>query len=191
VRIESLDQQNIDKMRKAKIWKLPIGVESGDSAILKKIKKQLDLDRVLEVTRMAKRSGMKVYGFFVIGLPGDTQESMQKTIDFAIRMDPNIANFCMCIPFPGTELYEMVKTSGRFLIDVDDGIDVGFYANEVFYEIGDSNRATVLKYYKKAMRDFYFRPKKVIELVTSISSMNELRWFFETALSVIKNLWKR
>lgn len=140
---------------------------------------------------MAKKSGMKVYGFFVMGLPGDTRESMQKTIDFAIRMDPNIANFCLCIPFPGTELYEMVKESGRFLVNLDDGIDVGFYANEVFYEIKDTDKETVLKYYKKAVRCFYLRPKKAMELVASIKSFSELRWFFETGFSVVKNIWKR
>lgn len=191
VRTENLDKYIIEKMRRANVWKLPIGVESGDPNVLKKIKKQLNLDKVLEITRIAKRNGIKTYGFFIIGLPGDTPESMQRTIDFAIKMDPNIANFAICIPFPGTELHKMVKRSGRFLIDVDNGIDAGFYANRVFYEMDGLDSDMVLKYYKKAFKDFYFRPKKIIELVLSINSWSELVWFFQTGFSVIKNLWKR
>ncbi|MFH1692423.1 MAG: radical SAM protein [Candidatus Omnitrophota bacterium] len=191
VRTESLDENIIQKMKKARIWKFGIGVESGDAAVLKKIKKHLDLNRVLEVTRMARKAGIEVYGFFIIGLPGDTAESMQKTIDFAIRMNPTIANFCIAIPFPGTELYEMIQKEGRFLIKVDDGIDTGFYANEVFYELDGMSKETILRYYKKAMRDFYFRPAKIFELVMGIRSKDEFKWLFSTGFSVIKNFFKK
>ena len=191
IRIEGLDQSIINKMKKAKIWKIPIGVESGDPAMLKRIKKQLDLKRVLDVTNMAKRSGMKVYGFFMVGLPGDTPESMQKTIDFAIKMNPNIANFMVTIPFPGTELYDMVKKEGRFLMDVDNGINAGFYANQVFYEMEDMDKEVILKYYKKTIRDFYLRPSKIFELATGMRSVEELKWFFNTGFSVMRNLWER
>lgn len=191
VRTENLDQGIIDKMRAAKIWKLPIGVESGDPVVLKNIKKKLDLDKVLAVSRMARKSGMKVYGFFIIGLPGDNPESMQRTIDFAIKMDPDIANFCLCIPFPGTELHDMVKQSGRFLINMDDGIDAGFYANEAFYEMGETRAPDVLKYYKKEVRSFYFRPKKAISMAVDMCSAGEFKWFLDTGMSVIRNLWKK
>ena len=187
VRMESLDLDMIRKMKKAKVWKLPVGVESGDPQILKKIKKRLNLDKVIEITQMAQKEGLKVYGFFMIGLPGDTAETMQRTIDFAIKMNPNVANFCITTPFPGTELYDMVKEEGRFLVDVDNGIDAGFYANEVFYEMGDLKRDDVLKYYKKAMRDFYFRPRKAFELLSGIRSKEEVRWLFDAGFSVIKN----
>ncbi len=191
VRTENLDENIIRKMKKAKIWKMGIGVESGDPVVLKKIKKHLDLRRVLEVTRMAKKMGIEVYGFFIIGLPGDTAESMQKTIDFAIKMNPNIANFCIAIPFPGTELYETIKREGRFLINVDDGIKTGFYANEVFYELPGMDKEVILKYYKKAMRDFYARPGKIFELLAAIRSKDELKWLFGTGFSVIKNFFRK
>jgi radical SAM superfamily enzyme YgiQ (UPF0313 family) len=191
IRTENLDQNMIGRMKKAKVWKLAIGVESGDSAVLKTIKKQLDLNKVLAVTQMAKRAGIKVYGFFIIGLPGDSASSMQKTIDFAIKMDPQIANFCICIPFPGTELYQMIKKEGRFLVDIDYGINAGFYANRVFYEMQGLDKTTVLKYYKKALKDFYFRPAKILELAKAFTSKDEIRWFFDTGFSLINNLWKK
>jgi radical SAM superfamily enzyme YgiQ (UPF0313 family) len=185
IRTESIDQNIIDKMKKAKIFKIPFGVESGDPAILQKIRKHLDLNRVLHVAKMAKRAGMKVYGFFMIGLPGDTAESMQKTIDFAIKMDPNVANFCITIPFPGTPLYDLVKKEGHFLIHMDDGVNAGFYANQVFYELEGMDREFVRKYYKKAMREFYLRPKKMVELAFGIRSWSEFIWLFNAAASIL------
>ena len=191
IRTENLDQNIINKMKRAKIWKVSIGIESGDYLMLKKIKKHLDLNRALEIASMIKKAGIELYGFFMVGLPGDTPEKMQKTIDFAIKMDPDIANFCITIPFPGTELYDMVKREGRFLITVDDGINTGFYANEVFYELENMDKMMVLKYYKKAINDFYFRPRKILRLLTRIRSKDEFKWFFDTGFSVIKNLWKK
>lgn len=191
VRTEGIDSNIIDKMKRAKVWKIPIGVESGDPGMLKTIKKQLDLERVMDVTEMAKKAGMKVYGFFMLGLPGDTAVSMQRTIDFAVKMNPNIANFCITTPFPGTELYQMIKKSGRFLINVDDGISKGFYANQVFYEMGEMDRKIVLEYYKKAMKTFYFRPVKMLELLAGIRSVEEFKWFLGTGSSILKNLFKK
>jgi len=176
-------------MKKAKIFKIPFGIESGDPLILEKIKKQLDLSRVLKCAKMAKKAGMKVYGFFMIGLPGDTPASMQKTIDFAIKMNPNIANFAMTIPFPGTELYRMIKKHGKLLINTDKGIDAGYYASEVFYEMSGMNREEILKYYQKAMKSFYFRPAKIFELITGIKSWAEFQWVVNASFSILKKLW--
>jgi radical SAM superfamily enzyme YgiQ (UPF0313 family) len=189
--IEDLDRNIIDKMKKAKAWKLAIGVESGDKAMLARIKKNVDLSRILEVVRILKDAGIKVYGFFIIGLPGDNSQSMQKTIDFAIKMNPDVANFCMAIPFPGTELYELIKKEGKFLVNMDNGINSGFYANEVFYEIGNMDKTTVLRFYKKAFRDFYLRPRKILELMIGINSWAEARWLFNTGFFLMKSLWKK
>lgn len=188
VRTEGIDQNIINKMKRARVFKIPFGVESGDPAILSRIKKRLDLKRVLACTRMAKRAGIKVYGFFMIGLPGDTPKSMQKTIDFAIKMDPNIATFAVTIPFQGTPLYDLVKKEGKFLVNMDDGINEGFYANRVFYKMEGMDSNEVLAYYKKAMNSFYFRPKKVWELLTGMKSWTELQWLINTIFSVLKSL---
>ncbi len=73
---EGIDQNIIDKMKKAGVYKMAFGVESGDSEILKRLKKNLKLERVLEVYAMAKKAGITVNAFFMIGLSGDTPESM-------------------------------------------------------------------------------------------------------------------
>ena len=188
VRTEGIDRVVMNKMKRAKIFKIPFGVESGDIGVLRTIRKQLDLKRVIYCTKLAKEAGMKVYGFFIIGLPGDTPETMQRTIDFAKKMDPNIANFAIAIPFPGTELYRMVKKDGKFLVNMDDGINAGFYSNQVFYTLDGMNQDEVLKYYKKAMMSFYFRPSKIMELILNMHSPAEFKWFLNTSVSMLKKI---
>jgi anaerobic magnesium-protoporphyrin IX monomethyl ester cyclase len=74
-----------------------------------KIDKHVDHDTIRQAFKNAKAAGIETIGFFIIGLPGDTRETMQKTIDFAIELDPMIANFSMMTPYPGTIVYEQVK----------------------------------------------------------------------------------
>ncbi len=190
VRADSVDESLLKKMRRAGVYKIAFGVESGDPGVLKTIKKQLDLEKVLKSTILAKKAGLIVYGFFMFGLPGDTPESMKKTIDFALKMDPDIANFVITIPFPGTPLYNLVKSKGRFLIDSTDGLNVGFYANRVFYELGDLKEKDVLYFYKLAYKKFYFRLSKILKIFSNVRSFSEVNWIINTAFSLIKPLAK-
>lgn len=185
VRADSIDRELISKMKKAGVFKLGFGVESGSLKMLNIAKKQLDLDKVLEVTRLAKQAGIVTYGFFILGLPGENAITLQETIDFAKKMDPTLANFCIAMPFPETELYEMVKKGGKFLIDTTKHAPFGFYGSQAFFEYGDLDEPTLLKYYRKAYFDFYFRPKKIIQTIASIKSLNELKWFLEAGIRLV------
>lgn len=188
VRADTIDEELIKKMRLAGVYKIGFGVESGDKFILKKIKKNLDLDKVISATRLAKKYGMVVYGFFILGLPGETRESMEKTIEFAIEMDPTIANFCIALPFPGAEMYDIVEKEGNFLQEVDIDCFSGFYKGKAFFEIGPTKKEDVEEMYKKAYSAFYLRPHKLFELLfASVHSFGELRWIIEATLSSQKS----
>ncbi len=82
------------------------------------------------------------------------------TIDFAIELDPVIANFSMMTPYPGTKVYEMVKRQGRFLIN--DWEDYVFFEQKARYEMGDMTAELVEEMYRKAYRQFYLRPSPVM-----------------------------
>ena len=75
----------------------------------------VDLDKAVKLTRIARSLGIITHGFFIVGLPGDTPETMTRSLEYAKRMNPNFANFSICIPFPGTEIYEEIKANGEFL----------------------------------------------------------------------------
>ena len=190
VRADLINEDLVEKMKRAGVFKVSIGVESGDEQVQKTIKKNLKLDKVLEVTKMFKKYGIKVYGNFMVGLPGDNGESMQRTIDFAIKMNPDVANFMITIPLPGTELYDSVKKDGIIFEDLDRGVEHGFYGGKVYYKLDGMDPKEVLRFYKKAYRQFYFRPKKIFEIIKGIGSPHEFKWVLNAALEVSKSIFK-
>ncbi|MDD5585078.1 MAG: radical SAM protein, partial [Candidatus Omnitrophica bacterium] len=188
MRADNADSELLDKMKKAGIFKISFGIESADPVIQKRIKKKLDLDKALFTTREAQRRNIIVYTNSILGLPGDTPESMQRTIDFAIKMAPDIANFMIALPLPGTELYEEIKTNGRFLIPIENGVEKGFYAHKVFYELGSMRAHEVLRYYRKAYQKFYSRISWFLLSIKNIRSLNELMWFKDAIIDLTKNI---
>jgi radical SAM superfamily enzyme YgiQ (UPF0313 family) len=183
VRADTIDEELMKKMKLAGVYKVGFGVESGDPRILQSAKKNLDLDKVIYASKLAKKYGIIVYGFFIIGLPGETKESMEKTLQFALKMDPLIANFSIAMPFPGTEMYDIVKEKGTFLQKTDIDCFGGFYEGSAFFEFGPTKKEDVELMYKMAYTRFYMRPKKIYDLIMSIRSFKELKWTIEATLS--------
>lgn len=190
VRADLINEDLVRKMKKAGVFKVSIGVESGDVSIQKIIKKDLKLDKVLETTRLFKKYGIKVYGNFMLGLPEDNKRTMQSTIDFAIKMNPDVANFMITIPLPGTELYESVKKNGVIFEDLERGTEHGFYGGKVYYTLEGMNNDEILRYYKRSYRQFYFRPRKIFEIIKGINSFHELKWVLNATCEVSKSIFK-
>lgn len=189
VRADLVDEGLIIKMKKSGVFKVSMGVESGDALVQKRIKKNLNLNKVLESTRLFKKHGIKVYGNFMFGLPYDTKESMRRTMDFALRMDPDIANFMIAIPLKGTELYELASRDGTILEDISKGTAFGFYGGKVYYKLEGMNAEDIISFYKRSYREFYFRPRKIIDIMRSVKSLHELRWIKDAMLEVIKSIF--
>ncbi len=190
IRTESLDEAMLKKMKKAGIYKLAFGVESADPDVLKLHNKQLNLGKLEEMTILAKKMGFMVYGFFIIGLPGETEAAFKRTIEFVKRLDFDVANFCMAVPFNGTELYKMVEEKGRFLIDTTRNIDSGFYDGKVFFEYGENDAATISKRYQRAYKEFYTIPKQ-LKMIFKIRSIHELVWLKDAIMFVLIGVLKK
>jgi len=185
IRTEIVDEPLLAKMKRAGVYKLAFGIESADPDVLALCRKRLDLVRAERVAILAKRIGFVVYGFFVIGLPGEDEEAFRRTIEFARRVDFDVANFCMAVPFVGTELYRMVESGGRFLADMRHNLDVGFYGGKVFFEYGEMKEADILRRYTRAYREFYSFRKK-LRMLLQMRSWAELRWHFSAAYFVLR-----
>lgn len=159
IRANLADYELLAKLKKAGLKRTAFGVETGDEQMIIKIDKHVDHDTIRQAFKNAKAAGIETIGFFIIGLPGDTRETMQKTINFAIELDPMIANFSMMTPYPGTIVYEQVKKNGRFL--VQDWEDYVFFDQKARYEMGDLTAELMEEMYRKAYRQFYWRPKYI------------------------------
>lgn len=146
-------------LKEAGLKRTAFGVETGDPDVLMSIDKRIDHDTIRQAFKNAKQVGLETIGFFIIGLPGDTAETMEKTIQFAIEVDPMIANFSMMTPYPGTKVYEIVKRKGRML--VHDWDDYVFFDGKARYEMGELTAELVEAKWKEAYRRFYLRPSRV------------------------------
>jgi len=104
--------ETLQLMARAGCRNVHVGYESADQVILAKIRKGLTVERMTRFTEEAKRAGLHIHGDFAIGFPGETEESIRKTIDWAWKLRPDTAQFQLMIPFPGTPFYEELASQG-------------------------------------------------------------------------------
>ena len=159
IRANLATKELLGKLKKAGLKRTAFGVESGDPDVLLSIDKKIDHDTIRQAFKNAKAVGLETIGFFIIGLPGETEESMEKTIQFACEVDPMIANFSMMTPYPGTKVFEIAKRQGRLLLD--DWEDYVFFDGRARYELGDMTAELIERKWKEAYRRFYLRPHRI------------------------------
>jgi radical SAM superfamily enzyme YgiQ (UPF0313 family) len=107
-----LDAGLLVAMRKAGCRQVCVGFESADPAALSSMKKGLSAERMRRFRADAKKAGLKVHGCFIFGFPGDTRESILRTIDFALTLNPDTAQFYPVMVYPGTEAYADYEQRG-------------------------------------------------------------------------------
>jgi radical SAM superfamily enzyme YgiQ (UPF0313 family) len=160
IRANLSDEFTLGLMKRAGCKRTAFGVETGDPRILESVDKRLTLDQVRAAFKAAKRVGLETIGFFIIGLPGETEESMNNTIKFACELDPLVANFSMMTPFPGTRVWELVHSQGGKML-VDDWDDYIFFEGKARYEMGTVTAELTERMWRKAYRRFYLRPHRI------------------------------
>jgi hopanoid biosynthesis associated radical SAM protein HpnJ len=147
---------------------LLVGYESGNQQILNNIKKGIRLDIARRFTRDCRALGITIHGTFILGLPGETRETIQETIDYAKEINPHTIQVSIAAPYPGTHLYQQAKENGWLPDDdaaslVDErGVQTSAltYPHLTRTEIFDS----VETFYKR----FYFRAGKIAEMTAEM-----------------------
>ncbi len=151
---------------------LLVGYESGNQKILHNIKKGLLVDVARKFAKDCHELGILVHGTFILGLPGETRETIQETLAFAKEVNPRTLQVSLAAPYPGTFLYNQAKENGWFAEDVDlvgeDGQQIAplNYPNLGHTEIFEA----VEEFYKK----FYFRPSKIAEIVGEMLTSRDM-----------------
>lgn len=172
-RVDMVTPERLELMHKAGCWQIWYGIESGNEEILQKIGKYITLAQIHRAVKMTKAAGIQPCGFFIIGHPGETDETMQETIDLACRLPLSDAHFSFMTPFPGSELYVKAREFGTFQADWSDlnGWKPTFVPQGLTAE--DLERAS-----KRAFRSFYFRARIIIEYLRRIRSIAHLKLYF-------------
>jgi radical SAM superfamily enzyme YgiQ (UPF0313 family) len=164
MKVNHTDLELFQLMKAAGAKRVGFGVENGDERMLRNvIRKGQTVDMVREAFRNAKAAGLQTMGFFIFGMPGDNEETMEKTIQLALELDPKLANFLLAAPFPGTAMYDMIKDGGE--IFADNWGDYAIHEQKARFTMHeDYDPDLVLKKWREAYRRFYlYRPERVLE----------------------------
>lgn len=180
-----VDRETIQAMREAGCRLYIVGFESGDPQILKNIKKGTTVEQARLFMRNCKRVGMKVHGDFIIGLPGETPETIGRTIAFAKELDPETIQVSIAHAFPGTELYEHVTKNGHFRRDAEMLADTGHQQPHIEYP--GLSRAQMMDAVDRFYLEYFLRPHALWRVVKkTIYDPRERRRLFREAREFLR-----
>ena len=166
------DYETLKAMRQAGCRLLIVGYESGDAQILKNIRKGATIEMAERFTDNCKKLGLTIHGDFIIGLPGETRETIRKTIDFAKRLDVETIQVSIAHALPGTELHRYGADNG--LINLSMADEAGHQLPNITYPGLDE--AELVDAVEKFYGEYYFRPRVVWRVVRkAVFNSNERR----------------
>ncbi|HYW03992.1 MAG TPA: hopanoid biosynthesis associated radical SAM protein HpnJ [Gammaproteobacteria bacterium] len=148
---------------------LLVGYESGNDQILHNIRKGLRTDIARRFTRDCRKLGITIHGTFILGLPGETRETIRETIDFAREINPHTIQVSLAAPYPGTRLYNQAVDNGWLRENPEANLvnDHGVQLSPISYPHLEADEIfeSVETFYKK----FYFRPRKIAEMTAEMA----------------------
>jgi len=162
-RADRVDLELLKKMREAGCWGMHFGVEGGTQELIDSIHKDTTIETIKRAFNDCKKVGIETRGYFIIGLPGSTKEDDLATIEFAKEANPDWAQFTLCTPYPGTELFEQVHqdTSERGHNWDDYQTWSGFSEHELVWTPGGRSSDELKELQRRALKEFYFRPRVI------------------------------
>jgi hopanoid biosynthesis associated radical SAM protein HpnJ len=185
----NVDYETLKILKDGGLRLFVVGYESGNAQILKNIKKGVGLDRARRFTRDCHDVGILIHGTFILGLPGESHDTVRETMKFARQMDCETIQVSLASPYPGTELYDYVKANG--LLAVDPLLDESGYQKCAINYPGISNDeiySSVEKFY----RSFYFRPRYIFKAVRKMAkSPAERRRMLKEGREFLSTMWQR
>ncbi len=151
---------------------LLVGYESGNQQILHNIKKGLRVDVARRFSKDCHELGILVHGTFILGLPGETKQTIIETLNFAKEVNPRTLQVSLAAPYPGTFLYNQAKENGWFASDVDLLTDDGTQIAPLNYE--NLSHTEIFEAVEWFYKQYYFRPSKIAEIVGEMITSPEM-----------------
>jgi radical SAM superfamily enzyme YgiQ (UPF0313 family) len=151
------DPAFVHRLRRAGCWMLALGIETESEEVRKDMVKRLESQKIEAAFRNMRDAGIKSFAFFIFGYPGETLETMNQTVNYAVRLDPDFANFYPAVPYPGTAMYAKVVKDGL----LPAGADSDWSKMEYSYYLMSGNglnNTVVMDAIQRAKRRFFLRP---------------------------------
>ncbi len=179
-RVDFVDEEMLRLMARAGCWMIAWGIESADEGILRRVRKGYRPERAAQTLGWAKAAGIRNYGYFIVGLPGETEETVRQTIELARKLPLDLALFHIAAPYPGTPFYQ-------------EALEQGWFRAGARWEDVDMDRSTVLDYpqmeaerieywARRAFREWALRPGPIWTYLTSMLSPATFRSAVEIGL---------
>jgi anaerobic magnesium-protoporphyrin IX monomethyl ester cyclase len=181
-RVDTIDEKTLRMMKDAGCWLVSFGFESGSQKILDNVEKGATIEQAEQAMKIVKSVGLKSIGYFILGLPGESEETIRETIRFAHKLNPTYARFFKAVPYPGTEFGELAEESGW----MKNGHAWNRYdqADCDVYELETISSKEINGWLRKAYLGYYLRPGYVL----SQFKENSVRDFFYSAKSGVNFL---
>ena len=157
-RVDTVSKPLLEKMREAGCITIFYGVESADQQLLDGMNKKISVDRIKKAFKLTKEADMRTIASVAIGMPGDTKENIEKTINFVKDLDASYALFSLATPYPGTAFYKEARDKN--LIKVDDWSKYTLLSPVL--ETVDCSLEELKKLQRKGFRKFYLRPGYIL-----------------------------
>jgi len=171
MRVDLVNQDLLKTMADSGCWNLSYGVESGNQLVLDTIKKGFKIEQIKNAFRWTHETGMEARGTFILGLPNDTWETMRDTINIAIEINADYAQFQLLTPYPGTALWDTLNTYGEILINDLSKYTIWF---PVFIAKG-LTKESLLKAQSLAYKRYYMRPRYILQRLSRIKTFQDVR----------------
>jgi radical SAM superfamily enzyme YgiQ (UPF0313 family) len=179
-RVDTIDEEMIVKMKRAGCWLVAFGIESGSQAVLDNVKKDAKVSDAEDAVRLCNKHGLKTWGYFIIGLPGENKSTVQETINLAKRIPLDIALFHIAMPYAGTEFYFQAVANGWLNTNEWKHFDMN---DSAVLEYDAFSAEQILKATKRAFREFYLRPIQIWRLLRMTLSARDVTLIWTIAKS--------
>ncbi len=169
-RIDCTDELLLQLMKQAGCHQICYGIESAEEQILKNIKKNISLQKAEKICQATKKAGITLRLAFMLGNPGENEVTLNKTIALALRLKPDLVQFNVTTPYPGTEMFEWAKAKKYLKTENWEDYDL----SRAVMDLPGASGELVEKYYRLAYRRFYFRWGYMISKIWTILNPKRL-----------------
>ena len=166
----------VARLRKSGCWMLALGIESESDDVRRDMMKKLEREKIRLAVENLRTAGIKSFAFFILGYPGDTHQSMERTARYAREIGLDFVNFYPAVPYPGTEMYEKCRRDNMLVTDDWSKLEYSYY---VLNQNG-LDEAAVMAAIRRATRQFYLRPawmaRHMVDLWKIVHSSGRIVW---------------
>ena len=177
--VNQVDRPLLQAFKDAGCWAVLFGAESGVQKNLNTIRKGTTLEQIQKAVRTAQDVGLNVSTPFLFGIPGETFEEGLRTIDFAVRLNPDMANFHAITPFPGTYLHDNLERFGTMSDDLSD-----FTYQGAAFIPKTMTRDDIHRLRQIAFRAFYLRPSFLFRKLLHLRTIHDVRMVMKSMRSL-------